>query len=51
VSTDEIVEQLGGIYDAAVAELSLEDAIEVAEGLTAYLFAALIGLHEDAENE
>jgi len=46
-SPEEIIEELGNIYDDAVADLTLEEAIEVAEGFGSYIEAALAGLRED----
>jgi hypothetical protein len=47
---DDILQDLTDAYDAAVAELPLDDAIEVAEGLSSYVESALMGLREDAAN-
>lgn len=47
---DEIIEKLTDAYDEAVADLSLEEATEVAEGVHAYVEAALYGLREDANS-
>jgi hypothetical protein len=49
-STEEIIEEITNLYDDGVADLSLEDAIEVAEGVSAYLTGALAGLREDAQD-
>ena len=48
-NVEQIVEELGGAYDDAVSGLSVEDAIEVAEGVEAYVSAALAGLRDDLE--
>lgn len=43
-----ILQGLTDAYDEAVSELPLEEAIEVAEGLSSYVESALMGLREDA---
>ena len=49
MTTDEIVQKLNDEYDKAVNDLSLEDAIEVAEQHSSYVEGALAGLREDQE--
>lgn len=48
---EEIVEQVGEAYDEAVRDLSVEEAIEVAEGVHSHITAALAGLREDLEQQ
>ncbi len=43
----EIIDEITGAYDDAVADLSIEEAIEIAEGVEAFVSAALAGLRED----
>jgi hypothetical protein len=47
MTTDQIAEEITDAYDAAVSDLSLEDAMEVAEQVAAYMTGALAGLRED----
>jgi hypothetical protein len=47
MTTAQIAEEITDAYDDAVADLPLEDAMEVAEQVSAYMAGALAGLRED----